>query len=1150
MWIENLYCAAKSHWVSWWKLSEYFSSLLWWPAIEGTIILNMTHGEETGPETHQDSAVLTYLEGLLMHRVAGAQSATATQQSEAEKGNEEQRNNGTPELPLPKHSTRHEQDKTTPQGGSTHHVKKARLLRSEVWTEHESQVRQMSMSSPEINGRKQEQCGGLNGSVQCKGESTLLASLLQNFSTRLQNVALSQQIEQNLTPQKAPCSDSKPNKDDKIPEHGHGSDGSGLCLAGNSTVQNKTGSQMYHHRQPRQERLSKSPGVLQHSARSSSSESLHCTERLKAVASLVNIRSSPAPSPKPSVACSQLALLLSSEAHLQQYSREHALKAQLAGRTASDRLAAIATQQTQEKKQPTLSQTNQDGLSSIQAKNGMPSQMPTSSIGIQSLRTGQSKSLSSVRRAHPFRERRPFERHSRPSQNCSSLLLQLLNSHNTPQRLISQDHLKEDINIFSSRGSPMFSDSEHSNSNSLPKDSSDAESTRSSCSPIDLSLKSKVNASTPLSSSPSPAPDKVCPQSLKTRWTSESPSSKFSTEPKELHTCSEIKPHHKVTLLELLLDQKHIEKTNKVPDNPDLQLKIVPTASSASTSNHTLFYPGQCKDTREPNPNCRINTRSPKSLPTFSQGRDCNIRASPYSVYNSSHTQSVPLDLCKNKPLASSSSVKEGAFSASKLLQNLAQCGKQNAASPPTQKPPLPPVKRQTEEFKTSKSSTLLEKLAVPVQKNNTPHVKSVNSLVAESTQHNSEIEHLLERRTVLQLLLGNKSQRERVGNKRKGEYANQGHHSKSHVTSNRPSTDLHLAVKTEPEDDEMCNDKKVSNHWQNKLAESQRQSPHALNQGSIKQEPLSPVAVSRDGLLCHLLHQKPRNLKPNFLEHSNQGCIKEEPMEHHQGPTIPKKRKFSVEPEDHVNATQQRTCNRSGSQKDDSDCSTSGVPESRESNDPSSPSQADSPPAKSPPCQSPRNENGGFNVLKQLLLSDNCLKELSQSRGQFSSLERPVQNGTTVKEPRNNGELRRFPQTLNQGKPHSATTEINRAKSVSDVQQDSSRSRPEIISQRDLKASSGFVNGDKTQDCHPDSPRLTKANPILYYMLQRSNAHLVRDTVELEAAKSGPCRVQTKQKDKSETSDLTVHSQQSPHHHNGTHSCDSPRINGLLKKS
>ncbi|KAI5099375.1 nuclear receptor-interacting protein 1 [Silurus meridionalis] len=1077
-----------------------------------------------------------------MHRVAGAQSATATQPSEAEKGNEEQRNDETPGLKLPKQKSV-QQDKTAPQAGSTHHVKKARLLRSEVWTEHESQVRKVSMPSSELNGRKQEHCGGLNGSLQCKGESTLLASLLQNFSTRLQNVALSQQIEsQNVTQQTASSSFSnQPDKEDKIPEHGHGSDGSGLHL-GNSTVQT---IQNYHHELPSQERLSKSPGELQHSARSSSTESLHCTERLKAVASLVNIRSSPAPSPKPSVACSQLALLLSSEAHLQQYSREHALKAQLAGRTASERLAAIATQQTQEKKQPSISQTNYNGLGCLQPKNGVNPQKPTSSSRqSQSLCSGQSRSAGSVRRTHPFRERRPFEKHSRQSQNCSSLLLQLLNSHNTPQRVYSQDHPKDDVNTFSSRGSPMFSDSEHSNSNSLAKDSSDAESTRSSCSPIDLSLKSKANISTLLSSSSSPAHDRVT-ESVKTRWTSESPTLKFPPESKELHICSEIKPHHKVTLLELLLDQKHIEKTSKAPHNPDLQSKIPPKVSSASTSNHTLFYPGQCKDTREPSPNCGLNTRSPK-LPTFSQGRDCNIRASPYNVYNSPHTQSVPLDLCKNKPLASGTSVKEAAFSASKLLQNLAQCGKQNAASSPTPNPPLPPVKRQTEEFRTSKSSTLLETLAVPVQKNSAPHVKSQNSPVAESTKHNSEIENLLERRTVLQLLLGNKSQR--VGNKRKGESAGKQENCSDtpHSALNRPSQDL--AVKTEPVEDETSNGEKVLNQWQNKLVESHRQSPHALSQGIIKHEPLSPVAAPRDGLLSHLLHQKPRNLKPNILEHSNQGCIKDEPVEHHQGPTIPKKRKFSVKLEDRNKVTRQRMCNSFGRQNHDSDCSTSGIPESRESSDPSSPPLADSPPVKFPPCESPCNENGGFNVLKQLLLSDNCLKELSQSRGTFTSLERPVQNGSTIKEPRNNGEHQSFHQTLNQGKPPSATAGMNRIESPSDVQQDSSRSKCNTGSQRHLKASSGFVNGDKTKNGHLDSPRLTKANPILYYMLQRSNAHLVRDRVELEA-KSGPCRVQTKEKDESEAFDLKVQLQQNPHH-NGTHSCDSPRINGSHKKS
>lgn len=1117
----------------------------------------MTHGEETGPETHQDSAVLTYLEGLLMHRVAGAQGATATQRGEAGNGSEEQRNKETMGLTSPHHNTQQEQDKTTPHGGTTQHLKKARLLRSEAWTQHESKRR--STPSAEVNGQTEEHHSGLNGSSQFKGESTLLASLLQSFSTRLQNVALSQQVVQSLMPQDASSPVAKPDIEDKAPGHGQGSGPSNFTgLTEKNIVQNTSSSEPYHHRRPSQERSSESPVALQHSARPPSTESLPCTERLKAVANLVNIRSSPAPSPKPSVACSQLALLLSSEAHLQQYSREQALKAQLAGRSASERLAAMATHQTQANKQPTTSgqpQTKQDGLSSLHTKNGIPAQMSTSSSRQNpNLSTGQSRSESSVRRTHPFRERRPFERHYRPSQNCSSLLLQLLNSHNTPQRLNCQGHLKEDGSVISSRGSPLFSDSEHSNSgSSLQKDSSDAESTYSSCSPIDLSVKNKVNIPTPLSSSSSPM---LVSESLISRWKAERSAATVSTEPREIHACPEMKPHHKVTLLELLLDHKNHEKANKSLDNPELQPVAIPKVSSVSTSSQSLFYTGGCKDTREPSPNCRLNTKSPKLLPTFSQGRDCNKSVSPYTLYSPSHTQSAPLDLCKTKEPAG---VKEAAYSASKLLQDLAQCGKQNTTTSPPPKASLPPIKRQTQELKTSSSATLLERLYVPVQKSSTPTWEGTQvkpPVAAESTQRGSEIENLLERRTVLQLLLGNKSQKEKVGHKRKRESVKsistekQLSHSKCPINFNRPSPDI--SVKTEPvEDGEMYNDNKVTKQC-HILAESPRHSSQTFHQGSIKQEPPSPVDVPRDGLLCHLLQQQPRTLKPVILEDSYKGLIKEEPAEH-QGPTIPKKRKYSVEPEDHAEVSQQGICKSPGNQNVMSDCSMSGIPETQRSSNPSSPPEADSPPARFPPCISPSNENRGFNVLKQLLLSDNCLKELSQSRSTFSPLTHPILNGNTIKEPHNGGELQSLHQCLSPNSVSAVRVGPNRPESISDVHvthQDSSRSQPDVFPQRDSKALVRLVNGgEKIQDCQHDSPRLTKANPILYYMLQRSNAHLVREGGELET-RSGQCRVQMKVKDESEAFDLKLNLQQNPHNHNGTHSCDSPRLNGSLKKS
>ncbi|XP_076832383.1 nuclear receptor-interacting protein 1 [Brachyhypopomus gauderio] len=1115
----------------------------------------MTHGEESGPETHQDSAVLTYLEGLLMHRVAGAQGATATQRGEADNGNGDQMNKEQTGLTLPSHSA--QQDKTAAHGGTTQHLKKARLLCSEAWTERESQKR--STASADLNGQKEELHGGMNGSSQCKGESTLLASLLQSFSTRLQNVALSQHIVQNLIQQNASSPVREPDQEDNAPKHSPGSAPSHFKgMTGNANVQNHSMGEPFDHCRSSRERLSESPMTPQHSSRPPSSESLPCTERLKAVASLVNIRSSPAPSPKPSVACSQLALLLSSEAHLQQYSREQALKAQLAGRSASERLAAMATQQIQEKNQPTTSgqsQSNQDTLSSLHTKNGIPSQTSTSRQS-PGLSTGQSRSEGSVRRTHPFRERRPFERHGRPSQNCSSLLLQLLNSHNTPQRLTCQGHLKEDVSVLSSRESPLFSDSEHSNpASSLPKDSSDAESTHSSCSPIDLSLKGKINIPVPLSSSSSPALDKVT-ESPKNRWMLDNPPPKVPVGPQEVHTCPEMKPHHKVTLLELLLDHKNNEKAKKGLDNPELQPVTVPKVSSACSTSQTVFYTGRSKDTMELSQVCRMTTRSPKVMPVLPQGRDCNTCTSPYRTYSSPSQQSVPLNLCKTKTPSSGASVKEPAFSASKLLQNLAQCGKQSGTASPTSKAPLPPFKRQTQELKTSSSATLIERLASPVNKNNSPTgwegTRMNSPVVAEPTQRGSEIENLLERRTVLQLLLGNKSQKERSTNKRKRDSGRsvsaerQPNHLQCHSNLDRPSPDI--SVKTEPLDEgEMFNIGKSTNQCPNVLVESPKRSFHTLSQGTIKQEPLSPMVVYRDGLLSHLLQQQPRTLKPNPLEDSNYSYIKEEPAEH-QGPTIPKKRKFSVEPEDHTDVSQQGICTTSGSQNDKINCSTSGNPETKETSDPSSPPEADSPPARFPPCESPSHENRGFNVLRQLLLSDNCLKELSQSRNMFSPMTHPILNGSAV-EPLNNGELQTFNQSQSPNKICTVRTGINRPELLPDfhVAQDPSRSKPDITMQRD---SVSLVNGDnKTQEHQLDSPRLTKANPILYYMLQRSNAHLVRDRGELEQ-RSGQFRSQMMTKDESETFDLKMNLRQSPHNHSGTHNCESPRLNGSLKKS
>lgn len=1062
----------------------------------------MTHGEEPGPETHQDSAVLTYLEGLLMHQVAGGQGATATQS-----GNQEQRNKEGRGHAQSNHSTQQEPNRTNSHCGASQHLRKARLLNSEAWTDSESLRR--SAPPAALNGQNEDRHSGQNGSSQDKGESTLLASLLQSFSSRLQNVTLPQQIIQGLRPQDTSCQLNKAPQEQGANEPCHRPASSHLKgLVNKSKMTNHSNSVPYQRRRSSQESFSESPKALKSSTPSPSPESLSCTERLKAVANLVNIRSSPAPSPKPSVACSQLALLLSSEAHLQQYSREHALKAQLSGRLASERLSAMATQQNQDKKQATTS-SQTHGLSLLHTQNGITSQMSTSS-STPSLASGQRRAEGSMRTGHRFRERRPFEKPGRPSQNCSSLLLQLLNSHNTSQRINGHGHLKDDLSTFGTRSSPLFSDSEHSNpDSSFTKDSSDAESTYSSCSPIDLSLKTRTHVQTPVSTFSSPALERV-PECSLNRWKPESLPVKLAMDHREVDACAEMKPHHKVTLLQLLLDHKNNERVNKGLDNPDLLRSVIPNVTSPSTSSQSVFSTTRCKDGSELNSHCGLNCRSPKLLPTFAQSRDSNSSVSPYTVYGSPHSQSAPLDLCKAKQ--PSSEIQEPAFSASKLLQNLAQCGKQNPTISPPVQAPLPPIKLMNQELKVNHPTTLLERLTAPIQRNDNPLWDEAKAKT--SAQHVSEIENLLERRTVLQLLLGNASQKEKLGSKRKRDHGRSNSIDKQtnpavgQYTTNGPSLDIF--IKTEPVEDDQVEEGRFDNNETSKQSQNfvvePKKSTSYSSPGNIKQEPLSPEATPRDGILCHLLKKRPnKTLQANKVDDLNKGCIKEESFEI-QGPTIPKKRKLSKELEDHSTSQQNGYLERSSRIKNNSGFSVAG---DRETSDPSSPPEADSPPARFPPYES--TENRGFNVLKQLLLSDNCLKELSQPRSTFSSPSHNVLNGNTIKQPCSEGELQNFHRSLSPSNVIFNRASNHRLESPPVTQQETSRSKIDYASIGDLKVPAKMVNGDDhTQKYNADMPRFTKTNPILYYMLQRSNAHLVKEGKELDA---GTGQIQTKVK-------------------------------------
>ncbi|CAF90378.1 unnamed protein product, partial [Tetraodon nigroviridis] len=276
----------------------------------------MTHGEDPGPETREDSAVLTYLEGLLMHPVEAGPGATAGQEQAEQAGAVFQHHSRQVAAP--------EAGANGPALGSSQHLKKARLLQSGAW--NHSLTQPSNPPALDLKGRSQHLH---NGSPEVPAVLSARASRAPPCRSRLPRLRRPTRTPWGATPSAA---------------------GQLKGLSRPSKHSNRSGAP-YGQRGRGQDRASESPkspkaarGSTPPSA-SSAGESVSCAERLKAVASMARTRCSPAASPKPSVACSQLALLLSSEAHFQQYSQGHALRARFPARCASQRLAAIANQQ-------------------------------------------------------------------------------------------------------------------------------------------------------------------------------------------------------------------------------------------------------------------------------------------------------------------------------------------------------------------------------------------------------------------------------------------------------------------------------------------------------------------------------------------------------------------------------------------------------------------------------------------------------------------------------------------------------------------------------------------------------------------------------------------------------------------------------------
>ncbi|XP_051902183.1 nuclear receptor-interacting protein 1 [Hippocampus zosterae] len=1205
---------------------------------KGILELNMTHGEEPGPETHKDSAVLTYLEGLLMHPVVTGPGATASRRSEAAHSNQDQGDKVGGPFQLPTHGpTVPKAGNSGPTMGASQHLKKARLLRSGAWNDPGNQC----LSSPPVhlNG----QAGGLqNGSQEDSphgGESTLLASLLQSFSSRLQNVAMSQHSSKPpsecSSPSTAPPADKEP-----LPVYGTASSRlKGLMRK--SKLQNHSNTP-YSRRGHSHDRPPESPRAA-HSATppsaTTASESVSCADRLKAVANMVKIRSSPAPSPKPSVACSQLALLLSSEAHLQQYSREHALKAQLSGRSASERLAAMANQQHGLEKRPqsvgrTLPETP-DTLSCLTTQNGVTTtntrtatlpRLALSSPQSPPLLCGHTHSSSPTPPHTPShfhsqssREKRGFDsRPTRPPQTCSSLLLLLLNNHNNQKKLTKNGHLEDSCSVLPpSASSSVTSDSECStHEKSLTKDSSDAETSYSSCSPMDLSMRNWAKKqdtgpkpSTPCSSSApfspfthivsnftttvsssatiltchssapptnavySPLPavvssastsissyssssastsslDKLTESILK-KWKPE-PSGSNMAKSREHESSPDLKSQSNVTLMQLLLERRNNNIVTKHTDE-DLPLDITMATMSQSQPNLVSWD--------EPRTKSPIDKPGAPNQPTCSLSRNPCATLSPHPP--SPQVQSSPLDLCKSKAFPAGKD-SEPAFSASKLLQNLAQSGIASSS------PPILSGKGLSQELDNSRPLSLLERLNAPINRSTTSTPLSdipVGGGTALNTKETfpppSQIENLLERRTVLQLLLGAGSTAASVSRKERPEGSGRrsaelegGSYERSPSVSNIfecadvPAEDVR--VKTEEgvgPSAAISEDIINRNRWTN----FEKHCP--LSDMDLKTEHRPAEVIAKYGLLSQLLKHQTATYYTSAVSQTESQTrqVKGEKREY-PSPSLKKRRLCSDQTLDNTKSP------RAFQRGDTNIFTTLGA---QVTPDKQKHLKDEEFLARTPPRETCTRESRGFNVLKQLLLSDNCLKELPQQHRGSSSPSilqaNGKANGNILSQPAPHHSFLHLPSwhphgPLNSGvsshvrtlpTPPASDSLIRntRGHHPAPWQGTHKRDPPNLVKQEpESPVQWNSQESDAGCDSNPESPRLSRSNPILYYMLQKGSVQLRKEVKNQAEAPQSVVKIKEEP-----ISDMHAYEQssspQSATNHNDKHSQDNQRL-------
>nr|XP_033797735.1 nuclear receptor-interacting protein 1 [Geotrypetes seraphini]XP_033797736.1 nuclear receptor-interacting protein 1 [Geotrypetes seraphini]XP_033797737.1 nuclear receptor-interacting protein 1 [Geotrypetes seraphini]XP_033797738.1 nuclear receptor-interacting protein 1 [Geotrypetes seraphini] len=1082
----------------------------------------MTHGEELGSEMQQDSVVLTYLEGLLMHQVAGG-SDTAVDKRSSVQAEEEQNFKISGNIFSSCQSDGSNLSTTTSQGSGMLHLKKARLLQSsEDW--NTAKRRRLSDSIVDLNGIKKALLAGVVESVpKGKQDSALLASLLQSFSSRLQSVALSQQIRQSLKEQGYSfCQESLQEKEKDLACFGAASSHLKTLLK-----KSKVKDQKLDNNFPNLPK--KHPGEpfteTSHTGQSGTKdigEPLSCAAKLQAVASMVERGPSPAISPKPSVACSQLALLLSSEAHLQQYSREHALKAQSASQLASERLATMARLQECTQKDHGQLQISERAPSNLNdhtrcskiipnANNMAPFQNPTGITHLSPKTLGYKSSV---------------ERNNLKSSPNNSLLLHLLKSQNiTKRNEICEQNGR--CNRFEDNSIPMIIDESSDNPSFT-----DGESSHSSCIPIDLSFKQRTMK--PELSQPASLNNLT--QSLLHNWDPNGRGFEIIKESKESSRGSPLKPHQKVTLLQLLLGHKSDENLEKSLDPQGPQNTVdsakfnmpIQTGTQTSITESTNINRMTPLNTppllRSANIDSPINlSHQPLAMKHNSPPYICSIQ--PERLINPASRHLI--DLTKNKELQGTkqhpdeNAPNSSSFSASKLLQNLAQCGMQTSMSVDEQRSnkqllnvspvkPLGLINSLHSPLLSSKSSTFKE--------NGT--VFSNPPTPADPGLSGSEIENLLERRTVLQLLLGapsksSKSERKLLKGEGLQEQKDKGCRERT----------FSMKIKKESPKEESSISHRNEHHLRDTIGNKflgmaplpQKSTGILLAPDDVKREPLSPqdFSSSKNGLLSRLLIQNHESYSPEDLDASQK--INESALPESKSLcTVPKKRKLMhTEPlETHIKKIKSNTPESPDTYISSPEVVSGPFLHQYRNNflrnDPELKYFTGHGLHHENEHRSCSRESKSFNVLKQLLLSENCVRDLALHRNtgseekvkdsKNSSMNRPEFSVSSLHasvgyhiQQNNCADHRTFQYPVLVKSPALSLPE-NLGSIVSRPEPCQFTVCPMPVDKTPFR---WVITGMDKNENGKDSPRLTKTNPILYYMLQKGGSSFINQEAQ-----------------------------------------------------